>query len=98
MNYYLLFYQVVDDYVTRRAPYRDEHLRLVKEAYEGGELIMAGALANPVDQAILIFHAPDKTPVEKFIRDDPYVRHELIKQWEIRQWTVVIGNVQRGSL
>jgi uncharacterized protein YciI len=93
MNYYLLFYHVGDDYVTRRAPYRDEHLRLVKEAYERGELIMAGALANPVDQAILVFHVPDKTPIEKFIRDDPYVRHGLIKQWETRQWTVVIGNV-----
>ena len=58
MNYYLLFYHVGDDYVTRRAPYRDEHLRLVKEAYERGELIMAGALANPVDQAILVFHVP----------------------------------------
>jgi len=46
-----------------------------------------------VDQAILVFHVPDKTPIEKFIRDDPYVRNGLIKQWETRQWTVVIGNV-----
>lgn len=53
---------------------------------------MAGALADPADQAIFIFRVPDKTLIEKFIRDDPYVQHGLIKQWAIRPWTVVIGN------
>ena len=92
MNYYLLIYHVDDDYVVRRAPYRAEHLRLVRDAYERGELIMAGALADPVDQAILVFRIPDKTPIEKFVCDDPYVRNGLIRQWAIRPWTVVIGN------
>ncbi len=92
MNYYLLIYHVVDDYVAQRARYRDEHLRMVKEAHERGELIMAGALADPPDQAILVFRTSDKNPIEKFIRDDPYVQHGLIKQWAIRPWTVVVGN------
>ena len=92
MKYYLLIYHVVDDYVARRAPYRDEHIRLVKEAYGRGELIIAGALADPVDLAVLIFRTPDKSPIEKFVHDDPYVRHGLIKKWQIRPWTVVIGN------
>ena len=92
MNYYLLIYDVVNDYVAKRAAYRDEHLRLVKGAYKRGELIMAGALADPVDQAILIFRSPDKAPIEKFIHEDPYIRHGLIEQWRIRPWTVVVGN------
>ena len=29
MKYYALFYYVVDDFVARRAAYREEHLRLV---------------------------------------------------------------------
>ena len=92
MNHYLLIYYVGGDYVARRAPYREEHLRLIRDAYERGELIMAGALADPVDQAILVFRTPDKATIEKFIRDDPYVRNGLISQWAIRPWTVVIGN------
>ncbi len=92
LNYYLLIYHVVDDYVAQRVPYRDDHLRRVQEAYGRGELIMAGALADPADQAILVFRVPDKTPIEKFIRDDPYVQHGLITKWVIRPWTVVIGN------
>jgi uncharacterized protein len=93
VNYYLLIYYTVDEYVGRRAPYRDEHLRLVAEAHKRGHLIMAGALADPVDRAVLVFRSPDKTVIEDFIRNDPYVRHGLIPRWEIRPWTVVVGNI-----
>ena len=44
--YYILFYEVIGDHVTRRAPYREEHLRLLNEAHERGELVMAGALRS----------------------------------------------------
>ena len=53
--YYILFYEVVEDHVTRRAPYREEHLRLLNEAHNRGELVMAGAFSEPVDGAALVF-------------------------------------------
>ena len=34
--YYLLLYDVVDDYVTRRAMYREDHLSLARAAHERG--------------------------------------------------------------
>ncbi len=89
MNHYLLFYHVVDDYVAKRIPYRAEHLRLVSEAHARGELIMAGALAEPVDKALLIFRSQNTSVIEEFIEKDPYVRNGLIARWEIRPWTVV---------
>lgn len=90
MQYYVLFYHVVDEYVQRRAPYREEHLRLVREAHERGELVQAGALADPADQAILIFRVSDRAVVEQFVRNDPYVINGLVPRWEIRAWSVVI--------
>jgi uncharacterized protein YciI len=90
MNYYLLTYHVVDGYVSRRAAYREEHLKLAREAFDRGELILGGALTDPADKAILVFHCPDKTPIEEFIRKDPYVLHGIVTQWEIRNWNVVI--------
>ena len=57
--YYILFYEVVEDHVTRRAPYREEHLRLLNEAHGRGELVMAGAFSEPVDGAVLVFRADD---------------------------------------
>jgi uncharacterized protein len=46
VSYWVLLYDVVDDYVERRAPLRSEHLELVRDAHERGELVMAGALAT----------------------------------------------------
>jgi hypothetical protein len=94
MNYYLLIYHVVDDYVARRAPFREEHLRLVRETHARGELVIAGALTDPADQAVLVFHSPDRSAAEKFAANDPYVRNGLVPRWEIRNWNVVVGPPQ----
>jgi uncharacterized protein len=92
MKYFALFYDVVDDYISRRGGYREEHLGLAREAQRRGELLLAGALADPVDRALLIFRAPDRAAVEEFARNDPYVKSGLVTRWEVRPWTVVIGN------
>ena len=97
MNYYALFYELVDDMVTRRVPFREEHLRLAREARERGELVLAGALADPVDRALLVFHVDDKSKAESFARKDPYVVNGLAKRWEVRLWNVVVGNEQPAS-
>jgi uncharacterized protein len=90
MNYYLLIYHVVDDYVVKRASYREEHLGLANEARNRGHLVLGGALAEPVDKAILVFCCQGPEVIEQFIQRDPYVRHGLVSKWEIRPWTVVI--------
>jgi uncharacterized protein len=92
MNYYALFYDVVDDFVSRRAPHREAHLRLAREAHRRGDLLLAGALSDPADRALLIFRAQDRGVVERFVRDDPYVTHGLVARWEVRPWSVVIGD------
>ncbi len=97
MNYYALLYELVDDMVTRRVPFREEHLRLAREARQRGELVLAGALADPVDRALLVFHVDNKSKVEAFARKDPYVLNGLAKQWEVRPWNVVVGNEDSPS-
>jgi uncharacterized protein YciI len=92
MNYYALIYYVVSDYIARRATYRDEHLRLAREANQRGELVLAGAFSDPADRALLVFRASNKSVVEDFIQKDPYVVSGLVVRWEIRPWTVVVGN------
>lgn len=91
MPYYALFYDVVADFVTRRAAYREEHLRLAREAHRRGELLLAGALADPADRALLVFRASDRSVAEEFARNDPYVARGLVTRWEVRPWAVVIG-------
>jgi uncharacterized protein YciI len=97
MNYYALFYHVVEDFPARRAPLREEHLQLARAARERGELLLAGALTEPADGALLVFRAASRTTVEDFARHDPYVRHGLVTRWEVRSWAVVIGNEPPGG-
>jgi uncharacterized protein YciI/heme-degrading monooxygenase HmoA len=97
MNYYALIYELVDDMVNRRVPFREEHLRLAREARARGELVLAGALSEPVDSALLVFHVDDKSKVEAFARKDPYVLNGLAKKWQVRPWNVVVGNENSTS-
>ena len=90
MPYFALTYEVVDDFVNKRTPYRPAHLKEVREAHARGELIMAGALGEPAG-ALLVFRAADKTTAEQFAAADPYVKEGLVKHWSVRPWTVVVG-------
>jgi uncharacterized protein YciI len=91
MKYFALFYYVADDFVSRRSAYREEHLRLAREAHRRGELLLAGALTDPADRALLVFRAAERSAVEHFARNDPYVTSGLVTRWEVRPWAVVIG-------
>ena len=89
--YYVLLYKTVSDHAERRAPYRPDHLAHVQAAFDRGHIVMAGALAEPMDSAILVFKTEDKAMIEDFARNDPYVINGLIVEWQVRPWTVVVG-------
>lgn len=89
--HYILFYDVVEDYITRRAAYRPEHLGLAREAHARGELVMAGAFDEPADGAALIFRGDSPRVAEAFAENDPYVKNGLVTRWRVRKWNVVVG-------
>jgi uncharacterized protein YciI len=92
-NYYALFYdELVEDFLNQRVPFREEHLGLARESHARGELLLAGALAEPADAALLIFRAESSATAEEFAENDPYVRSGLVKKWHVRKWLVVVGN------
>ena len=89
--HYLLFYEVGEDYVSKRAQFRGLHLKKAWEASERGELVLAGALAKPVDGAVLLFSGDSPEVAEKFARAHPYVVNGAVKRWYVREWTTVAG-------
>jgi uncharacterized protein len=89
--YYILFYRTVESYIEKRAPFREEHLALAQKARNNGSLIMAGALAEPADGAVLVFRSDSPDAAESFALNDPYVKNGLITEWSVRPWNVVIG-------
>lgn len=90
--HYLLFYDVVADYTTARTPYRKSHLLHAKAAHERGEIILAGALTNPADGAVLVFQGDSPKVAEDFARADPYVLNGVVTSWRVREWNTVVGD------
>jgi uncharacterized protein YciI len=91
MRYFVLIYHVGGGFVTRRAAFREKHLTLVGEAHARGELVLAGAMGDPVDRALLVFRARERATAEEFARADPYVTAGLVERWEVQPWAVVVG-------
>jgi uncharacterized protein YciI/heme-degrading monooxygenase HmoA len=89
--HFLLFYEVGEDYVARRAEFRAAHLEKAWQASARGELVLGGALANPLDGAVLLFKGDSPQVAEKFARADPYVNSGAVKRWYVREWTTVAG-------
>jgi uncharacterized protein YciI len=89
--YHILIYHTAPDYLERRTAFRQEHLAYARAAYERGELLLAGAFADPPDMALLVFKETDPSVIEEFARGDVYVRNGVVTSWEVRPWTVVIG-------
>ena len=90
-GYWILLYDYVEDYMERRGPLRPAHFEVAKAAVDAGELVLAGAFAEPADGAALVFCAEDVSSIERFVAADPYVREGLVTSWRIRAWTVVAG-------
>ena len=95
MPYYALFYDVVDDFPAKRMPFRTNHLQLVEEAHQRGELLLAGALGRPdgagASGALLIFRAAEASVAENFAKRDPYVKADLVTRWRVQPYMQVIA-------
>ena len=98
MKHFLLFYEVADDYVERRAAHRREHLEKAWTAHAHGELILGGAFGDPVDGALLLFKGHGPEVAERFARTDPYVLNGLVREWRVREWKTVAGETAANPI
>jgi uncharacterized protein YciI len=91
MAHYLLMYDTAPDYLARRGDFRSAHLALAWAAAERGELVLAGAVGDPPDGAVLLFRGDSPDAARRFAESDPYVQNGLIARWEVKKWTTVAG-------
>ena len=91
MKHFALLYDVVANFVERRMPFREAHLQRVRDANARGQLLLAGALGDPPDGALLVFRGDTADVAEDFARTDPYVIEGLVPAWRVRPWNVVVG-------
>jgi uncharacterized protein YciI len=96
--HYLLFYDVVPDYAERRRPFRPAHFAHAQAAVDRGELVLGGALADPVDGAVLLFRGDSPDAAKRFAETDPYVTNGLVARWTVRAWNTVVGPGAEGKI
>ncbi|AKU95455.1 hypothetical protein AKJ09_02119 [Labilithrix luteola] len=89
--HFLLMYDLAPTYLERRGEFRSEHLALAWAAVERGELVLGGALTEPVDTAVLLFKGDSPAAAEAFANADPYVKNGLVEKWRVRPWTTTVG-------
>ncbi len=87
--HHIPFYEVADNFIQRGDQFRSAHLALAKESEAKGDLMMTGALSEPVDRAVLIFTS--REAAEEFAKIDPYYLNGLVKSYAVRKWNAVIG-------
>ena len=90
--HFLLFYEVVDNYIERRKPFRKDHFAVAQKSFDAGEMVLAGALTEPVDRAVFVFRGPTPDAAKRFAENDPYVLNGLVSSWSIRKWNTVLGD------
>ncbi|MET0982237.1 MAG: YciI-like protein [Telluria sp.] len=90
--HFLLTYDLAPDYLERRAEFRNAHLKLAWEAQERGELVLAGALDEPTERALLVFSCDTAQTPQMFAATDPYVTNGLVRAFHVRRWNTVVGD------
>lgn len=90
--YYTLHYALSENYMEKRAAYRALHFSYISPYFDNGQLLMGGAYDDTSQGALLIFKVDDRTKIEDFAKNDPYVINRVVVSWRINQWNVAIGN------
>jgi hypothetical protein len=91
--HYLLIYDVGDDFIQRREEFRYEHLSLAWRTAGTGDLLLAGALEEPTEQAFLLFTGDvagrrtesSRSPIRMCDTDSS-------RRWRVKHGTRWLGN------
>lgn len=89
--HYLLMYETAPDYLQRRGEFRTAHLEYAWHAVERGELVLGGAVGEPVESALLQFRCDSENVPAAFARNDPYVINGVVTRWRVVPWHTVVG-------
>jgi len=83
---FVLWGTYCDDVLTKRAPYRDEHLARLQQLKDAGSLITLGPTTD-LSRVFGIFEGASAEAVEALVKADVYWRQGIWTTVEIHPWT-----------
>lgn len=82
---FVLWGTYCDDALTRRTPYREEHLEGLRRQKEEGVLITLGPTESS-SHVFGIYEANDQATVEALVKNDVYWRQGIWTAVEVHPW------------
>eukprot|EP00092_Neocalanus_flemingeri_P000689 GFUD01000731.1.p1 GENE.GFUD01000731.1~~GFUD01000731.1.p1 ORF type:complete len:441 (-),score=133.35 GFUD01000731.1:545-1867(-) len=82
----VLHYTVIDNFMEKRIPHRQAHIRLAEEFMQAGKLVMKGARGD------LIFRS--REDAFDFVSLDPYVKYGIVTDYAVREWSMLESAAQ----
>ena len=74
---------------TREQPFWDEHAAFIDRLVGDGFVLMGGPFADE-DGAMLIVHADDENEVREKLKNDPWMKHGVLKLESVKRWQIFI--------
>ena len=74
---------------TREQPFWDEHAAFIDQLVEDGFIFMGGPLVDE-GGSLLIINAEDENEVKEILKNDPWMRHGILKLESIKRWQIFI--------
>ena len=74
---------------TRQQPLWDEHAAFMDQLVAEGFVFMGGPLVDE-DGAMLIVNADDENDVREKLKNDPWMKHGVLKLESVKRWEIFI--------
>ena len=74
---------------TREQPFWNEHAEFIDRLVSEGFILMGGPLVDE-GGSLLIFNAEDENEVRKKLKNDPWLKHGILKPESIKRWQIFI--------
>jgi uncharacterized protein YciI len=74
---------------TRQQPLWDEHAAFIDQLVDGGFILMGGPFPDE-GGSMLIINADDENEVRMKLKDDPWMKHGVLKLESVKRWQIFI--------
>jgi len=74
---------------TREQPFWDEHAEFIDRLATESFILMGGPLVDD-GGSLLIVNAEDENEVREKMKNDPWLKHGILKQESIKRWQIFI--------
>lgn len=90
-------YGYVPQMDTRRMPHQAGHIAFLRGLAEHGQLLLAGGLADPIDEGWIVVRTESEQEAYALMSEDPYVLAGLVRSITVRRIGLVVPADEPGD-